>query len=107
MAFASNKNAYGICDITGFRYKLKDMKMTWNGLLVGPDQWSPKEPQLSPRPKAADPEALKISRPDQAADGEDGTFFQVYTNQGLGKLATSLQTFAISCTVGTVEVTIT
>ena len=26
MAFASNKNAYGICDITGFRYKRKDMK---------------------------------------------------------------------------------
>ena len=46
MAFAAGKNAFGICDITGFRYKLKDMKKTWDGLLVGPDQWSPKHPQL-------------------------------------------------------------
>jgi hypothetical protein len=36
MAFASNRRAYGICDITGFRYRLKDMKKTWDGLLVGP-----------------------------------------------------------------------
>ena len=107
MAFASNKNAYGICDITGFRYKLKDMKMTWNGLLVGPDQWSPKEPQIDPRPKKADAQALRISRPDQAAGGEDGTFFQVYTNTGLGNLGTTLQTFGITCTIGSVEVTIT
>ena len=49
MAFASNKNAYGICDITGFRYNLRDMKKTWDGLLVGPDQWSPKHPQLDPK----------------------------------------------------------
>ena len=34
MAFASNKNAYGICDITGFRYRLRDMKKTWDGLFV-------------------------------------------------------------------------
>ena len=46
MAFASNKNAYGICDISGFRYRLKDMRKTWDGLLVGPDQYEPKHPQL-------------------------------------------------------------
>ena len=46
MAFASNKNAYGICDISGFRYRLKDMRKTWDGLLVGPDQYDPKHPQL-------------------------------------------------------------
>ena len=28
MAYASGKHAYGICDLTGFRYKLKDMKKT-------------------------------------------------------------------------------
>ena len=50
MSFASNKRAYGICDITGFRYRLRDMKKTWDGLLVGPDQWSPKHPQLDPKP---------------------------------------------------------
>ena len=105
MAFASNKRAYGIWDITGFRYRLRDMKMTWNGLLVGPDQWSPKHPQLMPRPTPIDPQALQISRPDQAADGNDNNFFTVYTNVGDGKLGTTLQTFGLTVSVGTVEVT--
>ena len=39
MAYSSGKNAYGICDISGFRYKLNDMKKTWDGLLVGPDMF--------------------------------------------------------------------
>jgi len=78
------------------------MKKTWNGYLVGPDQWSPKEPQLMPKPTPVDPQALKDPRPDQA---DDNNFFTVYTNSGDGILGTQLQTFAISCNVGTVEVT--
>ena len=78
------------------------MKKTWNGYLVGPDQWSPKEPQLMPKPTPVDPQALKDPRPDQA---DDNNFFTVYTNSGNGILGTQLQTFAISCNVGTVEVT--
>ena len=105
MAFASNKRAYGICDITGFRYRLKDMKKTWDGLLVGPDQWSPKHPQLQRKPTPIDPEALKDARPDPSSDGNDNNFFIVYTNVGDGKLGTSLQTFGLTCSVGTVEVT--
>ena len=105
MTYASNRKAYGICDITGFRYRLRDMKMTWDGLLVGPDQWSPKHPQLMPTPTPVDPQALQITRPDQAADGNDSTAFTVYTNVGDGKLGTLLQTFAITASVGTVEVT--
>tara|TARA_R100001126_G_scaffold49757_1_gene28132 strand:- start:127 stop:450 length:324 start_codon:yes stop_codon:yes gene_type:complete len=107
MAFSSNKNAYGICDITGFRYRLRDMKKTWNGLLVGPDQWSPKHPQLMKKPTPIDPQALKEARPDPSSDGEDNKFFSVYTNVGSGKLGTTLQTFAITAGVGTVEITIT
>ena len=105
MAFASNKKAYGICDITGFRYRLRDMKMTWDGLLLGPDQWSPKHPQLMPTPSPLAPPALQITRPDQAADGNDSTVFTVYTNVGDGKLGTLLQTFAITVSVGSEEVT--
>ncbi len=78
------------------------MKKTWNGYLVGPDQWSPKEPQLMPKPTPVDPQALKDPRPDQPTDNN---FFTVYTNSGDGILGTQLQTFAISCNVGTVEVT--
>ena len=61
MAFASNKRAYGVCDITGFRYRLKDMKKTWDGLLVGPDQWSPKHPQLMKKPTPIDENDGEIS----------------------------------------------
>ena len=104
-SFSTGKYAYGICDITGFRYRLRDMKKTWDGLLVGPDQWSPKHPQLDPKPAPKDPQALRDARPDQAADGNDSTVFTVYTNVGDGKLGTLLQTFAITASVGTVEVT--
>ena len=64
MAYSSGKNAYGICDISGFRYKLKDMKRTWNGLLVGPDMFDSKHPQLEPKRFVADPESLLNPRPE-------------------------------------------
>lgn len=83
MSYAKGKQAYGICDISGFRYKLKDMKRTWDGLLVGPDQWSPKHPQLEPRTHAADPEALFNPRPDRTEDGGNG--FVVVTSPSITK----------------------
>lgn len=64
MAYSSGKNAFGICDISGFRYKLNTMKKTWNGLLVGPDMYDPKHPQLERTRKASDPQALLNPRPD-------------------------------------------
>ena len=33
--YASDRNAYGISDRSGFRYRLRDMRKEWNGLLVG------------------------------------------------------------------------
>jgi len=36
--YASGKNAYGISDRSGFRYRLRDMRKEWNGLLVGIDE---------------------------------------------------------------------
>ena len=104
MAFASNKNAYGICDITGFRYKLKDMKKTWDGLLVGPDQWDAKHPQLMPKPAVVDAQAIKDARVDTK---DDNTAFLVYSNVGDGKLGSVLSTFSVSTNLGTVTVTTT
>jgi|TARA_R100001530_G_scaffold116808_1_gene83909 hypothetical protein len=63
--FASGKNAYGISDRSGQRYKLRDMKFEWNNLLVGRDEWEKKHPQLEPRRVAADSEALREARPDR------------------------------------------
>ena len=102
MAFAQGKEAYGICDITGFRYRRREMKKTWDGRIVGPDQWSPKHPQLDPKPTPVDPEAIKEARPDSV---EDNNFFVVYTNVGDGILGTKLDTFEITSGVGEVTVT--
>ena len=64
MAFASGKKAFGISDRSGFRYRLKDMKREWNGLLVGPDEFEAKHPQLFPPRIGPDPQALRNPRPD-------------------------------------------
>ena len=63
--YATGKFAYGISDRSGFRYRLRDMRKEWNGLLVGPDEYDPKQPQLGPFRKVSDPEALKNARPDR------------------------------------------
>jgi len=62
--FASGKYSYGISDRSGFRYRLRDMRREWNGLLVGPDEYEPKHPQLTPPRNVVDPEALRNPRPD-------------------------------------------
>lgn len=63
--FALGKHAYGISDRSGFRYPLHRMKKEWTGALVGFDEWEPKQPQLEPRRKVVDPQALKDPRPDR------------------------------------------
>lgn len=63
--FASGKNSWAISDRSGFAYPYKVMKREWNGLLVGPDEYEPKHPQLGPFRKVVDPEALQNARPDR------------------------------------------
>lgn len=65
MAYATGKDAWGISDRSGFRYRLKDMKKEWTGALVGPDEYEPKHPQLYPPKVAPDPQALRDPRPDK------------------------------------------
>ena len=64
-AFSTGKDAYGISDRSGFRYKLNEMRKEWTGMLVGPDEYEPKHPQLEPIQKVVDPQALKDPRPDR------------------------------------------
>ena len=65
MAFARGKDAWGISDRSGFRYRLREMKKEWTGALVGPDEYEPKHPQLYPPRTAPDPQALQNPRPDR------------------------------------------
>ncbi len=62
--YATGKWAYGISDRSGFRYRLRDMRKEWNGLLVGKDEWEPKQPQLEPLRATPDPQALRDPRPE-------------------------------------------
>ena len=64
--YAAGNKAFGISDRSGFRYRLRDMKKEWNGLLVGPDEFEPKHPQLEAPNVSADPQALRNPRPDSA-----------------------------------------
>ena len=100
MSYASGKYAYGICDISGFRYKLKDMKKTWDGLLVGPDQFDPKHPQLEPTSHVADPEALYNARPNTDVEANHG---RVYTPTNI--IGRSFEGFKITSALGTVTIT--
>jgi len=63
--FASGKDAWAISDRSGARYRYRDMKKEWNGLLVGPDEYEPKHPQLGPFRRVDDPQALQDARPDR------------------------------------------
>ena len=63
--FASGKNALAISDRSGQQYPYRMMKREWNGLLVGPDEYDPKQPQLGPFRSIMDPQALKNARPDR------------------------------------------
>ena len=101
--FATGRNAYAISDRSGFRYKRKNMRKEWNGSLVGKDEYEAKHPQLTPRLRAVDAQALRNARPDTDVETSG---FVVYTNIGdgiLGKLLTS--NLEATTALGTVTVT--
>ena len=63
MTFATAKYAYGLCDQCGQRYKLKRLKKQWDGIKSCPQCFDTKHPQLQPKNRPADPEALRDPRP--------------------------------------------
>ena len=69
--YATGKHAFGFCDRTGFRYKLKDLKQEFvggnkTGFLVGKDVWDKDQGQnFQGRYKFIDAQALPFARPDQ------------------------------------------
>tara|TARA_R110000803_G_scaffold138368_1_gene205210 strand:- start:793 stop:1113 length:321 start_codon:yes stop_codon:yes gene_type:complete len=102
--FAAGKDAYGISDRSGFRYRLRDMRKEWNGLLVGKDEYEEKHPQIESVRHTIDAESLRDARPDIQI-GEDFMAFVVYTNTGLGIIGTELNSFEATASLGTVTVT--
>jgi len=64
MVFSVGKYSQAICDRCGYQYNYLELQKEWNGLLVCPECYEPKHPQLDPPYHAPDPEALKNARPD-------------------------------------------
>ena len=106
MAYASDKNAYGISDRSGFRYRLKDMRVEWTGAKVGKDEFEQKHPQLFPPRVGPDPQALKNPRPE--SNLEDQRNFQYGWNPvgGIGDGILTPNTFILKGEVGNITVTI-
>tara|TARA_Y100000114_G_C11760228_1_gene329123 strand:+ start:2811 stop:3140 length:330 start_codon:yes stop_codon:yes gene_type:complete len=63
MTFAVGKYSEAICDRCGFEVNYLSLQEEWNGLLVCPECYEPKHPQLEPVYASADAEALENPRP--------------------------------------------
>jgi len=107
--FATGKYAFGFCDRTGFRYKLKDLvpqvragRMT--GLMVGRDMLDEDQPQnfLGRLGDYTDPEALRDPRPDTSENASRRLF--AFNPVGNGNADTSGNLVARAA-VGSVTVT--
>ena len=62
--YATGRKSLAISDRSGFRLKYKDLKTEWNNLRVGPEDYDPKQPQLTPAKNVIDAVALFKPRPD-------------------------------------------
>ena len=62
--YARGKKSYAISDRSGLRVRYTQLKTTWDGLRVSPEDWEPKHPQLTPAKNVVDATALFNGRPD-------------------------------------------
>ena len=75
--YASGKKSNAMSDISGFKVRYKNLKTTWDNLRVEPEEFDPKQPQLTPVKNVIDATALFKPRPDN--DPDNVTFFVGYT----------------------------
>ena len=75
--YARGKKSYAISDISGLRVRYTQLKTTWDGLRVSPEDWEPKQPQLTPAKNVVDATALFNGRPDN--DPENVAIYIGYT----------------------------
>jgi hypothetical protein len=52
-----------ISDRSGAAFPYREMVQEWNGAWVHNSEYEPKQPQISPRPHGADPQALQHAKP--------------------------------------------
>lgn len=61
-------NHWAICDVCGFAYRAKELRMSWDGLAVCEKDYEPRHPQDFVRGREDNTAPVGIHRPDQ-----DGT----------------------------------
>jgi len=66
--YARGKKSNAMSDISGFKVKYKNLKTTWENLRVEPEEYDPKQPQLTPAKNIIDATALFKPRPDNDPD---------------------------------------
>ena len=98
MSFATAKYAYGLCDQCGQRYKLKRLKKQWDGIKSCPQCFDTKHPQLQPKNRPADPEALRDPRPNTDVEIFNG---KVITDDVIGS---NLNGLRLLSSLGSIEV---
>jgi len=75
--YARGKKSQAISDISGLRVPYTQLKTTWDGLRVSPEDYEPKQPQLTPAKNVIDATALFDPRPDN--DPENVEIFIGFT----------------------------
>ena len=61
--FSKGKYALMISDRSGAAFPYREMVQEWTGAWVHNSEYEPKQPQISPRPHGADPQALSHAKP--------------------------------------------
>ena len=62
MSYAKGKYAKAISDRSGLAFPYNEMRKEWNGSFVHTSEFETKHPQLDPKNKRADAQALKNAR---------------------------------------------
>jgi len=61
--FSKGRYSLMVSDRSGATFPYSEMVQEWNGAWVHNSEYEPKQPQVSPRPHGADPQALQHAKP--------------------------------------------
>jgi len=89
--YAKGRKSVAISDRSGFRVPYKNLRTEWNGSRVAPDEYEPKNPQLTPPKNIIDATALFKPRPDN--DPENVSFYVGYNWFGFQNVPTDADDF--------------
>jgi len=84
--YAKGKKSLAISDRSGLRVPYTQLKTTWDGLRVSPEDWEPKQPQLTPAKNVVDATALFSPRPDNDPENVEvfiGFNFDIFADRRL------------------------